>query len=172
MSNFREIKPENLDESAFKLIGTDWMLITAAKDNKVNTMTASWGGFGIMWHKNVVYIVLRPQRFTKEFIDASSTFSLTFFDKSYKKDLSYLGTVSGRDEDKLSKTNLTVSYVDNTPAFEEAKLTIICKKLYAQEFKPECFIDNTLENQCYPNKDYHTLYIAEVEKILIKEETP
>jgi len=172
MSNYKEIKPENLDQSAFKLIGKDWMLITAAKDNKVNTMTASWGGLGIMWNKNVAYIVVRPQRFTKEFLDASATFSLTFFDESYRKDLSYLGTVSGRDEDKLSKTNLTVSYVDATPAFEESKLTIICKKLYAQEFKPECFIDNGLENQCYPNKDYHTMYIAEVEKILIKEETP
>ena len=70
---------------------------------------------------------------------------------------------------KLSKTNLTVSYVDDTPAFEESKLTIICKKLYAQEFKPECFIDDTIEKQCYPQKDYHTIYIAEVEKILIKQ---
>ncbi|WP_291651162.1 flavin reductase [Clostridium sp.] len=169
MSNFREIKPEDLNESAFKLIGHDWMLVTAEKENKINTMTASWGSLGIMWGKNVVSIVLRPQRFTKEFVDASSTFSLTFFDKSYKKDLSYLGTVSGRDEDKLSKTNLTVAYVDNTPAFEEAKLTIICKKLYAQELKPQCFIDKDIDKQCYPEKDYHTLYIAEVEKILIRE---
>ena len=169
MSNYKEIKPENLDQSAFKLIGKDWMLITAAKDNKINTMTASWGGLGIMWNKNVAYIVVRPQRFTKEFLDASSTFSLTFFDESYKKDLSYLGTVSGRDEDKLSKTNLTVSYVDSTPAFEESKLTIICKKLYAQEFKPECFIDDTIDKKCYPQKDYHTMYIAEVEKIFLKE---
>ena len=169
MNNYKEIKPENLDQSAFKLIGKDWMLITAAKDNKVNTMTASWGGLGIMWNKSVAYIVVRPQRFTKEFLDASSTFSLTFFDESYRKDLSYLGTVSGRDEDKLSKTNLTVSYVDDTPAFEESTLTIICKKLYAQEFKPECFIDDTIEKQCYPQKDYHTIYIAEVEKILIKQ---
>ena len=169
MSNLKEIKPGDLNESTFKLIGTDWMLITAAKDNKVNTMTASWGGFGVMWNKNVVYIVLRPQRFTKEFIDASTSFSLTFFDKSYKKDLSYLGTVSGRDEDKISKTNLTVSYIDNTPAFEESKLTILCKKLYAQEFKQECFIDTNIEKLCYPEKDYHTLYIAEIDKILIKE---
>lgn len=169
MNNYKEIKPENLDQSAFKLIGKDWMLITAAKDNKVNTMTASWGGLGIMWNKNVAYIVVRPQRFTKEFLDASSTFSLTFFDESYRKDLSYLGTVSGRDEDKLSKTNLTVSYIDGTPGFEEAKLTIICRKLYAQEFKPECFIDDAIEKQCYPQKDYHTIYIAEVEKILIKQ---
>lgn len=169
MSNFKEIKPEELNESAFQLIGNDWMLITAKKEDKVNTMTASWGSFGIMWGKNVVSIVLRPQRFTKEFIDASSTFSLTFFDNSFRKDLSYLGTVSGRDEDKLSKTNLTVSYLEDTPCFEEAKLTIICKKLYAQNLEPECFIEKELDKKWYPEKDYHTLYIAEVEKIFIKE---
>lgn len=169
MGNFKEIKPKYLNQSTFQLIGHDWMLITAGKEDKINTMTASWGTFGIMWGKNVVSIVVRPQRFTKEFIDFSSTFSLTFFDESHKKDLEYLGSVSGRDEDKLSKTNLTVTYIDNTPSFEEAKLTIICEKLYAQELNPECFMDTTLDKQFYSEKDYHTIYIAEVKKILIKE---
>lgn len=168
MGDYKEINPNELNDSTFKLIGDDWMLITAAKDGKVNTMTASWGGFGVLWNKKVVYTFVRPQRYTKEFIDDSSTFSLTFFDKEYKKDLSYLGTVSGRDEDKLSKTNLNVTYFEDTPGFKEAKLTIICKKLYAQNLDPNCFIDKSLDNKCYPNKDYHTVYIAEVEKILIK----
>lgn len=169
MKKFVEIKPEELNKSPFQLIGKDWMLVTAEKDSKVNTMTASWGGFGVMWGKNVAHIVLRPQRFTKEFVDSSDTFSLTFFDENFRKQLSYLGTVSGRDEDKLSKCNLTVEHSDNTPYFEEAKLVIICKKLYAQDFKPECFIANDLDEKWYPEKDYHTLYIAEVEKVLIKE---
>ena len=169
MGNFKEIKPKDLNQSTFQLIGHDWMLITAGKEDKINTMTASWGTFGIMWGKNVISIVVRPQRFTKEFIDFSSTFSLTFFDESNKKDLEYLGSVSGRDEDKLSKTNLTVTYIDNTPSFEEAKLTIICEKLYAQELNPESFMDTTLDKQFYSEKDYHTIYIAEVKKILIKE---
>ncbi|MBS5823149.1 MAG: flavin reductase [Clostridium argentinense] len=169
MNKFVEIKPEELNKSPFQLVGKDWMLVTAEKDTKVNTMTASWGGFGVMWGKNVAHIVLRPQRFTKEFVDNSDTFSLTFFDESFRKQLSYLGTVSGRDEDKLSKCNLTIDHLDNTPYFQEAKLVIICKKLYAQDFKPECFVTNDLDEKWYPEKDYHTLYIAEVEKILIKE---
>ena len=169
MSNFKEIKPNELNESTFKLIGDDWMLITAEKDGKVNSMTASWGGFGILWSKSVVYTFVRPQRYTKEFIDASPTFSLTFFDESFKKDLSYLGTVSGRDEDKLSKTKLNVTYIDGTPGFNEAKLTIICRKIYAQELDPNCFIDKTIDNKIYPTKDYHTVYVSEVEKILIND---
>jgi flavin reductase (DIM6/NTAB) family NADH-FMN oxidoreductase RutF len=169
MSQFKEIKPEEFKESAFKLIGKDWMLITAAKEDKVNTMTAAWGGLGVMFNKNVVYAVIRPQRYTKEFVDYADTFSLTFFEDSLKKQLGYLGKVSGRDEDKISKANLTVQYEKATPYFEEAKLVIICKKLYTQDFKPENFLDKELEQRWYPENDHHTLYIAEVEKIMIKD---
>ena len=169
MNKFKEIKPEELNKNPFQLIGNDWMLITAEKDSKINTMTASWGGFGVIFAKNVVYIVIRPSRYTKEFVDNSDTLSLTFFDKSFKKQLSYLGTVSGRDEDKISKSNLIIQHSDDTPYFEEGNMAIICKKLYAQDFKPECFIANELDTKWYPQKDYHTLYIAEIEKILIKE---
>ena len=169
MNIFKEIKPEELDKSPFQLIGKDWMLITAEKDNKTNTMTASWGGLGVLWGKNVAFIFIRPQRYTKEFVENSDTFSLTFFDKTFKKELGYLGSVSGKDEDKIYKANLTIQHSDSTPYFDEASITIICKKLYAQDIKPECFISNELDISMYPEKDYHTLYIAEVEKVLIKE---
>jgi len=169
MSKFNEIKPELFEQSPFKLIGKDWMLITAEKDGKVNTMTASWGGVGVMWAKNVAYIVIRPQRYTKEFVDNSKTFSLSFLDNSFKTTLSYLGTKSGRDEDKIKNSHLTVLHTDDIPYFEEANMAILCKKLYAQEFKPECFIAQELNEKWYPDSDYHTLYIAEITKILVKE---
>jgi len=74
----------------------------------------------------------------------------------------------GRDEDKISKSNLTIQHSNNTPYFEEGNISIICKKIYAQDFKPECFIVSELDEKWYPEKDYHTLYMAEIEKILIK----
>ncbi len=168
MSDYREIKPEEINENPFKLIGTDWMLVTAEKEGKVNTMTASWGGLGVIWAKNVAYVVLRPQRFTKEFVDASASFSLTFFDESYKKELGYIGSVSGRDEDKIGQSKLTVAYDDETPYFSEANLVLVCKKLYAQELKAENFINPDLAGEFYPDCDYHTLYVAEIQKVLIK----
>lgn len=119
MMNYREINPIDLNESTFRLIGHDWMLVTAAHNSRVNTMTASWGGFGVLFNKNVAYIFVRPQRFTKEFVDGSDRFSLTFFDKSFKKELSYLGTASGKDEDKINKAGLTTLYLVETPYFEE-----------------------------------------------------
>lgn len=165
----KELRPEELNKSPFQLIGKEWMLVTAKKEDKINTMTASWGGMGIMWDKNVAYIVLRPSRYTKEFVDSAATFSLTFFDNEFKKQLAYLGTVSGRDEDKITKSGLTVCYEEETPYFNEANITFLCKKLYHQKMTPDSFVEKSMDEKFYPQKDYHTLYIAEVEKILIAE---
>jgi len=165
---FKKIKPEEISKTPFELIGKDWMLITAKKGEEVNTMTASWGGLGVMWNKNVAYIVLRPQRYTKEFVDNSENFSLTFFDETYKKQLAYLGSVSGREENKIEKSGLTLCDIDGVPGFNEAKLTIVCKKLLKSEFLPENFFDEQIKNDNYPNKDYHTLYIGEIVDVYSK----
>lgn len=169
MSQFKVITPEEIKSNPFHLIGKEWMLVTAEMDGKVNTMTANWGGVGVMWNKDVVFVVIRPQRYTKEFVDHSSTFSLTFFDQSYKKELAYLGNKSGRDEDKIAHTHLEIVYEDNTPYFNQAKTVLICKKLFAQDYQKESFIDLMIEKEVYDSTDYHTLYIAEITKVLVSE---
>lgn len=167
--SFKEIKPEELNESTFKLIGKDWMLVAAEKDGKVNAMTASWGGLGVLWAKNVAFIFVRPQRYTKEFIDASEGFTLTVFGEDKRKMLNYFGTVSGRDEDKIAKEGLTVAHEDGKPYFEEARLALVCRKLYEQPLDPKCFIDKSCDEKWYPDNDYSVMYVAEVEKVLVKE---
>ena len=102
----KEIKPEELQKNPFQMIGKEWLLVTAEKEGKANTMTASWGGVGIMWGKPVAYVFIRPQRYTKEFIDAGDHFSLSVLGEDYRKTLNYFGTVSGRDEDKIAKSGL------------------------------------------------------------------
>lgn len=166
----KHIKPEELQKNPFTMIGKEWLLITAEKEGKVNTMTASWGGVGIMWGKPVAYIFIRPQRYTKEFVDAADTLSLSVLDEEYRKTLSYLGTVSGRDEDKIAKSGLTVVYEGQTPYFAEAHTALICRKLFAQPYDPACFIDKSCEEKWYPQKDYHTMYIVEIEDVLVKQE--
>lgn len=170
MKNFKEIKAEEINENTFEIIGKKWMLITAEKSSgEVNTMTASWGGLGVLWRKNVAFIFIRPQRFTKEFVDGAERFSLAFFDESYRKQLGYLGTVSGRDENKIEKAGLIVEYEDGIPAFKEAETVIICRKLYAQPLEEKFFIDKDSDKECYPDKDYHIMYVGEIEKVLVKE---
>ncbi len=151
----------NSIDSTFSLIGKDWMLISATKDNKVNTMTASWGNLGVLWNKNVATIYIRPQRYTKEFVDHNDQFTLTFFD-GHKKELGVLGSKSGRDGDKINEVEFNIDYIDNQPTFKEGKLVLVCKKLYSDTIKPEHFIDETLDEKMYPQKDHHTFYIAEI----------
>ena len=173
MSEYAIVAPEDFDESVFRLIGKEWMLVTAKnKEGKVNTMTASWGGFGVMWGKNVAVTVLRPQRYTKEFIDQTDSFTLSFYDDTFKKDLSYLGSVSGRDEDKISKTRLTPTDANGIPYFEEAKIVLICKKLYAQPMESGRLYRSRPRTGrgMVSEKDYHVLYAAEIEQILVRQD--
>ncbi len=166
MNHFKEILPEVLRKNPFQLIGKEWMLITAGNEDKANTMTASWGGLGVMYGKNVAYIVVRPQRYTKEFLDRETTFSLSFLDKEYRAALNYLGTVSGRNEDKIHKSGLTLAFSEGTPYFGEATNVLICKKLFQQAMQEDSILDEKLNSTWYPGKDYHILYIAEVTKVL------
>lgn len=168
MKKFKSVDIEDFNVNPFSKIGKDWMLVTAKnKDGKVNTMTASWGGLGVLWKKNVVFIFIRPQRYTKEFIDSSNEFSLCFFDSGYKKTLSYLGSVSGKDENKIEKSYLTLSNIENIPVFEEAETIICCHNLFKQDFLPTSFLDKSLEDTFYKNKDYHTMYVAEINNIFV-----
>lgn len=169
MSNFKEIAPNDFGAEPFKM-KSEWMLITAEKDGKVNTMTVSGGGYGVMWDKNVIFIIIRPQRYTKEFVDGSESFSLTFFNnKEYKKQLAYLGKVSGRDENKIENAGLTVAFEDGVPYFEEAEKVFIVKKLYIQQMVEDSFLDKTISDKWFPKKDFHMLYIAQITKALVKE---
>ena len=65
----KQIKPEELTRNPFQMIGKDWLLITTKKGDKVNTMTASWGGIGWLWNKPVAFVFIRPERFTHGFIE-------------------------------------------------------------------------------------------------------
>lgn len=167
----KEINPEELKENPFKMIGKDWLLITAEKDGKVNTMTASWGGVGVIWGKNVVTVYIRNSRYTKEFIDAGNEFSICVLPEKYRTELGYCGKISGRNEDKVAKCGFKVEHLNNVPYFAESRIVINCKKLYAQELKAECFTSAGKENseKFYSDNDWHVMYIAEIENCLVNE---
>ncbi|MDO4321735.1 MAG: flavin reductase [Lachnospiraceae bacterium] len=166
---FKEIKASELKENTFDLIGKQWLLVTAEKEGKCNTMTASWGGLGVMWGKDVAFIVIRPQRYTKEFIDDSSTLSLSILPEGHKEEYGYLGRVSGRDENKIEKVGFSVAHDGETPYFEESKLVLICEKLFAQPYTPDAFLDKEIIEKWYPDEDFHTMYICEIKKVLVNE---
>lgn len=148
-----------------KLWSKDWLLLTAGKtaDDAFNTMTVAWGGFGVMWHKPIAMIVVRPQRYTLEFLEKQQDFTLSAFDDSYRQALAFCGANSGRDSDKIAETGLTPIPSDavSAPAFEEANLIIQCRNLYFSDFDPAHFMDASIEDN-YAAKDYHRMFFGEI----------
>lgn len=168
MSQFYEISPEQIEKNPFTMIGKEWMLISAQNDDVCNGMTASWGGVGVLWNKNVCFCFVRPQRYTNELLEKTDRFSLSFFDESYRDTLNYFGRVSGRDEDKIAHSGLHVATCEGAPYYEESSLTVICHKLYAGEIDPKDILASGIDEAMYPNKDYHKVYIGEMVKVLMK----
>lgn len=159
---FKQIDVSSLSFNPFEKIGKEWLLITAGNPERFNTMTASWGGLGVMWGSPLATTYIRPQRYTKEFVDSNDTFTISFFDESYKKSLQFCGTHSGRDVDKAKEANLTPVKIENSMTFEEASLVLVCQKQYVQEMKKECFLDKQAMEKWYPENDYHFMYMAKI----------
>ena len=128
----------------------------------------SWGGFGHLWQREVATIYIRPQRYTKAFVDNNELFTVSFYGEEYRKALQLCGTLSGKDTNKTEQAGLTPYFVEGTTAFAEAELILVCRKLYHQDMLPELFDDPAVEQAMYPQKDYHTLYIGEIVKVLRK----
>ena len=170
----KEIPVSELMLNPMTTIAKEWMLVTAGNQKRgYNTMTASWGHLGSIWGHGgglpTAVIYLRPQRYTKEFVDREELFTISVFPEEYKKDLGYLGVVSGRDSDKVSATKLTPVYEEDCTYFKQAKLVLVCRKLYQGTLKEEGFIDKSILADHYPNKDLHEMYIGQIEKVLVAD---
>lgn len=158
-----------LELNPMTLIGDEWMLVTAGDDQTGwNTMTASWGHLGYIWQRPTAICYIRPQRYTRQFADREPLYSLSFFPEGYKKQLSYLGSHSGRDEDKVKTVGLTPVFGDGYTYFEEAKLVLVCRKRYQAPLLEQGFVDPAVVESCYPKKDFHDLYVGEIVEVLTK----
>ncbi len=164
----REITPYEIEKNAFELIAKEWFLLTAGDENSFNTMTASWGTVGELWSKRVAFAFVRNTRHTLQFMENSEYFTMSFFGDTHRDALGYCGRMSGRDVDKAKETGLTPVY-DKAPYFAEAKMVFICRKLYTDEIRPECFNDASLDASNYGAKDYHKIFIGEIERVLVAE---
>lgn len=167
MAVFSEIKPEKIRDNLFDLIGRQWMLVTAGTPEKFNTMTASWGGAGILWGKPVAFSFIRPQRYTFEFMEKCDRYTLSFYDEGYRDALNFCGAHSGRDTDKVAATGLTPAFDGDAVYFDEAKLVLVCRKLYRQDLDPAAFLDPACKKQ-YTGGDFHRIYVGGIEKVLAK----
>lgn len=163
---------KNFELAPLYAIDQEWALLTAGNKEKYNTMTISWGGLGTLWNKPVVTVYVRPTRYTYEFIENNKYFTISFYDEIYRKDLGILGSKSGRDINKISLTKFTPEFLENTTSFKEAKLTIVCKKIYFQDLDINNIdvesISQSEFERFYKKDPVHRMYIGEVVDIIDK----
>jgi len=149
----------------FNLFDNQWLLLACGDFSKkhFNVMTISWGSMGTIWDRPFVQVVVRPTRYTFEFMNQYDSFTLSAFGESHRDALNLLGSRSGRDGDKIGASGLTpvASQKVASPSFAEAELTLECRKLFWQDIDHAHFVDAGIEEH-YPRKDYHRMFFGEV----------
>lgn len=152
---------------AFQIWDKGWFLLSSGDfaTARYNSMTVSWGSFGTMWNKPFAMVVVRPQRYTRQFIDAADSFTLAAFGQAQRPILDLLGSKSGRDVDKVHPQGLTpmASRRVASPSYAEASLIIECRKMYFDDYAPQHFLDPSIQTMY--RGDYHRMYFGEVLEI-------
>lgn len=167
---FKELTIRDMTMNPFTKIGGEWALLTAGtQEDGFNMMTASWASFGRFWEKDAVTAYIRESRYTRRFFETHDTFTVSFYDKAYRKALNICGTLHGNECDKVAESGLTPLYLGDTTAFEEANLIFVCKKLVHADVMPENADNMDVFRHVYPQPDLHRIYIGEVVRVLAKE---
>lgn len=170
VKDFEKVSWEELNDNVIRMIGKDWMLIAAGEADDYNMMTASWGTMGWLWGRPVSTTYVRPQRHTHNYTEKYEYYTLTFYKEEHKDVLRKMGTVSGKNFDKMNYEELTPVVTENgSIAFEEAYLIIECRKMYNFVLKEDEFTDKEVMEDMYPEKDFHTVYYGEIMNVWIKE---
>ena len=150
---------------AFSQFDQKWALLCAGSMEHYNAMTISWGGLGTLWSKPVATVYVKPIRYTYQFMEESDYFTISFYPEEYRSALSLMGSKSGRDCDKAVEAGLTPKEVSGTVTFEEAEVTLLCKKIYFQDLNTENMPRDVIRNY-YETEEPHRMYIGEVVEIL------
>lgn len=160
---WQKIEPRDIEGNVFRMFHEEWFEVAAGKPGDMNLMTIAWGTMGMLWNKPVVTVYVSTSRYTYEFMEKNDYFTITHFPASMRDKLQYLGTASGRDEDKVAGAGLTAEFTDlGNPIFAEADLAIECKKLYAEQFKADLM--PLEQRQWYDERGLgiHVAYVGEI----------
>lgn len=162
------INPKDIKDNPIKLFGDDWAVVAAGTKDDFNELTVSWGALGDAWWDNmpIAIIFVSATRFTHKYLEANDTFSINVFPRQYRKELAYIGSHSGKDEDKVAATGLQTAFTDHgTPIFTQARLVIECRKIYSHDLDASRFSESLIGN--YAQKKFqgvvpHTVFFGEI----------
>lgn len=168
-NGYTKIEPQEIEGNVIQTIGEEWMLVTSGDSADYNTMTASWGGAGVVWSRPVAWITIRNTRYTHEFLTANDIYTLTFFGGGQKEAMMHLGSVSGRDGDKVAQSGLTPMETPlGSVSFEEATMIVECRKIFQQALDPKSIFVDEIAAEYISSGDRHDLFFGEIVNVWIK----
>jgi flavin reductase (DIM6/NTAB) family NADH-FMN oxidoreductase RutF len=172
---FKQISPEEICDNVFTLVGKDFFVITAGKEDHYNSMIGSGGGLGMLFKKPTTWCLLRADRYTLEMIQKEQTYTMSYFPEEYKKQMLFLGSKSGRDSEKMKEVELTsVQTPSGDMSFEEARLIIECKLTQITTPNPNDFYTQEAKdyiNEAYKEaNDYRKYVFGEITHVWVKKE--
>lgn len=160
---WQQISPKEIEGNFIRMVGDEWFELAAGKEGDMNLMTIAWGSIGELWSKPVITVYVSTDRYTYGFMERNDYFTLTHYPASMREQLQYLGTASGRDEDKVKGAGLTAEFTElGNPIFAEADHAIECKKLYSEQFKADLMPIE--QRQWYADRGMgiHVAYVGEI----------
>ena len=168
-NGYTKISPADIDGNIIQRLGEEWMLITSGTPESYNTMTASWGGMGIIWGAPVSFITVRNTRYTYGFLQKNDIYTLTFFGGAEKEAMGYLGSHSGRDGDKVAQTGLTPMETPlGSMSFEQATMILECRKIFEDKLDPKSIFDDEMAKTYLGTTEHHVLFFGEIVNVWMK----
>lgn len=168
---YKDIDFNELSTNMFDQLKKGAFMTTKTGD-KVNTMTIAWGGINIVWNRNVFVTYVRYSRDTYEMLENGDSYTISIpLNNDLKHELSYCGTKSGRDVDKIKECNLQLipGRKVNVPVLSDCELHYECKILYRQAMEPG-MVPEDIKNRFYKGHNYHMIYYGEIVDSYILEE--
>lgn len=171
---FKQISPEEIADDVFTLAGKVFPVVTAGSVCNYNSMTASGGGFGLLFRKPVTWVLFRSDRYTLELIEKEQTYTMSYFPDEYREQVLFLGSKSGRDSDKMKEVTLTaIQTPTGNIAFEQARLIIECRLIQITTPAPDDFYSKEAKeyiNEAYNDlSEYRKYVFGEITHVWIKE---
>ncbi|MCW3988714.1 MAG: flavin reductase family protein [Candidatus Bathyarchaeota archaeon] len=151
------------DETHGLMRGGGLYLVAKGKDGPANAMTIGWGLVGTMWRRPFFIVAVRFSRHTYKLLEESDSFTVCLPSKGMAEALDFCGTKSGRDYDKFKELGFTAKkgLQVEAPYIEECPVHYECKIAFKSEVTQGA-LPREIEDDAYPNKDYHVLYYGHI----------
>ena len=160
----QEIAYDAYFQQVNKILGSTGLLLASGRPEKpTNAMAIGWGTLGKVWGRCMWVVLVRPSRFTYQVIEEADDFTVNVPGADLAKAVSYCGSHSGRDQDKLAKAGLGVAPGREVSSgiIEACPINYECQVVGKSDIVPELLVD-TVKREFYAQGDYHRVYFGQV----------